>query len=130
MRKFIKFDKIIESFSKRRRFKIVIDKNLNGLGDYVTNLGYLDVTEITDSREDEIINQQLNSIGRKLSTKPLILITKDYDDFLEFSNRQYFIIGIKTDYPFIKISNKLNEFLSNGKSKISKGGIEMFTKDV
>ena len=115
-------------FSKRKKYKFIIDKNLCGLGKYIRNLGYVDVNEISDSRSDIEINKELNSIGSRLSTKPVLLITKYYDDFIEFTNRQYFILGIKEGYTFEKISNKLSNLLSSGNFIYRKGAVEIFTK--
>lgn len=84
------------NFSNRNDYTIVIDENLRGLYTRLVERSKLSkISTVVIHSKDKVIHHKLNKLGMKKGPNhPLILITKDFDDFLEFSPRYYYILGI------------------------------------
>ena len=97
--------------SRSSKFKLYIDYNIVLIGKKLAELGY-NPEFLPGNMLDDQINVYLNSVRKTTKEKPIILITKDHDDFLKFKIRKYHIIGITNDrIDEIKCSNKIRNLL-------------------
>jgi uncharacterized protein with PIN domain len=87
---------IVHQESKDSKYKIFIDYNIVKIGEKLRELGYAEEF-YPGTISDGDIHKGLNAMRKVTKSKPIILITKDFDDFEKFESRGYHIVGITND---------------------------------
>lgn len=106
------------NFSKGKESFIYIDENISGVDKMLLEAGVENVYMFPDGTKDLSIHQSICQKHKRYNPqrkeqKPVLFVSKDYDDFLNFPNRKYTIIGFKPDIRNESIFNVIMKLIYN-----------------
>ena len=89
---------------KRKEVWIVVDGRIPSVADGLKELGYSNVVLCRQDAEPQTMHDMLN----KMNLWPLVFVTRNRDDFLDLSFREYTMMWATRRYPITKMSAKID----------------------
>lgn len=110
----------------KQQMIIYVDRNIQELEIELESLGYT-----VDSFPVQVpvieINNFLNSRSLTGSLKPVLFITSEYNQYLNFT-RNYCLLGVVRNPDFRKIARKVNDFMIKNADRIVPAGLSIIQK--